>query len=372
MTFVDDTRARRNVTILVLAQAILGAQLPMIFVVGGLVGGQLASSACLATLPISFIVFGSMTTAPWLSPLMQRNGRRFGFFLGAFAGATGAAMSAYGLYTGSFTILLAGSYVTGIYMSAQGFYRFAATDTASEAFRPKAISYVMAGGLLSAIVGPQLNKFVQDAFTVPFLGTYLAIIVLNMVGMLLFLRLDLPKGTRTYAVGGVGPDNFGDWFAAGVTGFGIGSALYKPGMSVADIAERVGLSSSPCWRRIKRMEEAGIIQGRVTLLDRQSLGLGFEVVANVKLALPSKENLEAFENLVRKWPEVMECMTVTGAVDYIIRVTTTDMYAYDKFLREKLLGSALVSDVQSRIIINVAKRTTAVPLGLVSDYVPAG
>ena len=105
-------------------------------------------------------------------------------------------------------------------------------------------------------------------------------------------------------------------------------------LSVADIAERVGLSSSPCWRRIKRMEEAGIIQGRVTLLDRQSLGLGFEVVANVKLALPSKENLEAFEDLVRKWPEVMECMTVTGAVDYIIRVTTTDMYAYDKFLRD--------------------------------------
>jgi len=142
-------------------------------------------------------------------------------------------------------------------------------------------------------------------------------------------------------------------------------------LSVADIAERVGLSSSPCWRRIKRMEEAGIIQGRVTLLDRQSLGLGFEVVANVKLALPSKDNLEAFEALVGKWPEVMECMTVTGAVDYIIRVTTTDMYAYDKFLREKLLGSALVSDVQSRIIINVAKRTTALPLGLVSDYVPA-
>jgi len=196
MTYVDDTRAKRNVTILVLAQAILGAQLPMIFVVGGLVGGQLASSACLATLPISFIVFGSMTTAPWLSPLMQRNGRQFGFFLGAFAGATGAAMSAYGLYTGSFTILLAGSYVTGIYMSAQGFYRFAATDTASEAFRPKAISYVMAGGLLSAIVGPQLNKLVQDAYVVPFLGTYLAIIALNAVGMLLFVWLDLPKGTK--------------------------------------------------------------------------------------------------------------------------------------------------------------------------------
>lgn len=197
MTYADDTIAKRNVAVLVLAQAILGAQLPMIFVIGGLAGSQLASNPCLATLPISFIVFGSMTTAPWISPLMQRNGRRFGFFLGAFAGATGALVAAYGLYTSSFIMLLAGSYLTGIYMSAQGFYRFAATDTASEAFRPKAISYVMAGGLLSAIVGPQMNKLVQDAFVVPFLGTYVAIAVLNLVGMLLFFFLNLPKGTKS-------------------------------------------------------------------------------------------------------------------------------------------------------------------------------
>lgn len=193
----DDRRAKRNVAVLVLAQAILGAQLPMIFVIGGLAGIQLASNICFATLPISFIIFGSMTTAPWISPLMQRNGRRYGFMVGALAGAAGAAVGAYGLYVGSFFILLCGSYLTGIYMSAQGFYRFAATDTASEDFRPKAISYVMAGGLLSAIVGPQLNKMVQDAYVVPFLGTYLAIIVLNLVGMLLFLFLDLPKGTRS-------------------------------------------------------------------------------------------------------------------------------------------------------------------------------
>ncbi|MEQ9315372.1 MAG: Lrp/AsnC family transcriptional regulator [Henriciella sp.] len=142
-------------------------------------------------------------------------------------------------------------------------------------------------------------------------------------------------------------------------------------LSVAEIADRVGLSSSPCWRRIKRMEEAGIIKGRVTLLDRDTLGLGFEVVASVKLALPSKENLDKFERLVGKWPEVLECMTVTGAVDYVMRITTTDMHAYDSFLRDQLLGSGLVSDVQSRIVINVAKRTTALPLGLISDYVPA-
>jgi len=201
MTHVDDTRARRNVAVLVLAQAILGAQLPMIIVVGGLAGGQLASNICFATLPISMMVFGSMTTAPWLSPLMQRNGRRFGFFIGAFAGAAGAAVAAYGLYTSSFMMLLAGSYLTGIYQSAQGFFRFAATDTASESFRPKAISYVMAGGLLAAITGPQLNKLVLDASVIPFLGTYLAIVVLNLVGMLLFFLLDLPAGTKDAPAG---------------------------------------------------------------------------------------------------------------------------------------------------------------------------
>ena len=193
---IDDRRAKRNVAVLVAAQAIMGAQMPMVFVIGGLAGGMLATNICLATLPISFIVFGSMITAPVLSPWMQKHGRRAGFFVGTIAGAIGALVAAYGLYIGSFTVLLAGSLLTGVYMSAQSFYRFAAADTASDSFRPKAISYVMAGGLVSAIVGPQLNKLVQDAFVVPFLGTYLAIAVLNLVGMFLFLLLDLPKGSK--------------------------------------------------------------------------------------------------------------------------------------------------------------------------------
>ena len=192
----DNRRAKRNVTVLVLAQAILGAQMPMIFVVGGLAGKQLSSNICWATLPISLIILGSMTTAPWLSPLMQSRGRRFGFYIGALAGAIGVTIAAYGLYIGSFTVLLIGSYFTGIYMSAQGFYRFAATDTATDGFKPKAISYVMAGGLISAILGPQLNKLVDNNFVIPFLGTYLAVVALNLVGMVLFLALDLPKGSR--------------------------------------------------------------------------------------------------------------------------------------------------------------------------------
>lgn len=136
-------------------------------------------------------------------------------------------------------------------------------------------------------------------------------------------------------------------------------------LSVAEIAERVGLSSSPCWRRIKRLEELGIITGRVTLLDRERLGLTFEVIASVKLVLPTRENLERFETAVLNWPEVVDCATVTGAVDYMLRIVTTDMHAYDDFLRDKILSLGLVSDVQSRIVIRVAKRTTAAPLGLV-------
>jgi Lrp/AsnC family transcriptional regulator len=136
-------------------------------------------------------------------------------------------------------------------------------------------------------------------------------------------------------------------------------------LSIAEIAERVGLSSSPAWRRIERLKKAGVIVRQVTLLDPEKLGLTFEVFASVKLQLPSRENLERFEAAVHKWPEVVDCATVTGAVDYMLRIVTTDIHAYDDFLRDKMLTLGLVSDVQSRIVIRPAKRTTAAPLELV-------
>ncbi len=192
----DQSRARRNVWVLVAAQAILGAQMPMIFTIGGLAGTTLASNICWATLPISLIVLGSMLSATPLSAFMQRYGRRAGFVLGALAGATGAAVGAIGLMLASFELFLLGSLLTGVYMSGQGFYRFAATDTAPDEFKPKAISYVMAGGLLSAVVGPQLVKVTAESMVVPFLGTYLAVIVLNLGGMFLFAFLDIPTPAR--------------------------------------------------------------------------------------------------------------------------------------------------------------------------------
>lgn len=195
----DDSRAKRNVMVLVVAQAVLGAQMPMIFTIGGLAGQSLASNICYATLPISLIVLGSMIFATPVSSIMQRYGRRFGFMLGAMGGIIGGIVGAYGLYLSSFPIFLLGSFFTGLYMSAQGFYRFAATDTASDTFRPKAISYVMAGGLAAAIIGPQLVKVTADMMVIPFLGTYLAVIGVNLFGSLLFLLLDIPTPEKPAA-----------------------------------------------------------------------------------------------------------------------------------------------------------------------------
>lgn len=132
--------------------------------------------------------------------------------------------------------------------------------------------------------------------------------------------------------------------------------------SVGEVAERVGLSQTPCWRRIKRMKDAGVIRATVALVDREAVGLTFVAYAFVKLALPSRTNMERFDALVRRWPEVVTCERVTGAVDYLIKIVTVDIEEYDGFLRGKLLDSDLVSDVQSRIVVSTVKDTAALPL----------
>ncbi len=189
----DDRIARRNMWVLIAAQAVIGAQMPVIFTIAGLAGGMLASNPCWATLPITMTVVGSMLWAQPLAAIMQRYGRRAGFVVGTLAGAAGAALAAYGLQIGSFWLFSCASLLTGGYMSAQGFYRFAVADMASDAFRPKAISGVMAGGLASAIFGPQLVKLTADAMAVMFLGSYLTVIVLNLAGLVLFAFLQIPR-----------------------------------------------------------------------------------------------------------------------------------------------------------------------------------
>jgi Lrp/AsnC family transcriptional regulator len=133
-------------------------------------------------------------------------------------------------------------------------------------------------------------------------------------------------------------------------------------LSIAEFAGQAGMSLTPAWRRLKRLKETGIIRDVVALVDREAVDLHFVSYAFVKLGVPSRRNMEAFDAMVNRWPEVLVCERVTGAVDYLIKVVTTDIQAYDHFLRHKLLDNDLVTDVQSRIVVATVKDTPALPI----------
>lgn len=194
---IDDARARRAVPILVWGQAVLGSQMPVHFILGGLAGGMLAGNKALSTLPITMIVMGAMLAAPVISGIMGRWGRRAGFLVGATAGALGGLIAAEAIIARSFPLFLGAALLTGVYMAAHNFYRFAAADTASREFRPKAIAWVMAGGLVAAVLGPELVVWFKDALEpIPYAGAYRAMAVLNLVGAVPFLFLDIPRPPR--------------------------------------------------------------------------------------------------------------------------------------------------------------------------------
>lgn len=134
----------------------------------------------------------------------------------------------------------------------------------------------------------------------------------------------------------------------------------------SELADLVGLSAAPCWRRIKRLEERGIISRRVGLLDTKALGLNIIAFANVKLSHIQEDALEEFEAEVTKFPEVTECYTISGSMDFILRVVTENMQSYERFLRKKLLRLPMVSEVNSHFAVTQVKYTTAVPLELSS------
>ncbi len=134
-------------------------------------------------------------------------------------------------------------------------------------------------------------------------------------------------------------------------------------ISVADLAEKLAMSASSCWRRIQALTDSGIISRRVALVDRRAVELNFVVYAFVKLGSAHRQNIDAFETAVQTWPEVLVCELITGAAaDVLIKVVTSDIEAYDDFLRHKLLSLDYVADVQSRIVVSTIKETTALPV----------
>ncbi len=138
-------------------------------------------------------------------------------------------------------------------------------------------------------------------------------------------------------------------------------------LSNAQIASQVGLSVSPCWRRIQRLEREGVIRGRVALLDPAKLGFGVVVFASVKLSSHGRQALPEFESAIREHPEVLECYTVTGEVDFILRIVTQDMHTYEDFLRHHLLQMPTVAEVHSTIALTQVKYTTSLPLERLPD-----
>ena len=195
LTHLDrgDRRARRNVAVLFFAQAVLGSQLQITIVLSGLAGAMLADTPLLATLPISLVMFTAVFGAPLASIFMGKFGRRVGFLVGACGGCVGGVLGTIALLLSSFELLLLSAIFTGVYYSFHGFYRFAAADTASDAFRPKAISWVLAGGLVGAIIGSEVVQNFSDLFApTPFAGAYAVVVLLNVIGAIGVLFLDIP------------------------------------------------------------------------------------------------------------------------------------------------------------------------------------
>jgi Lrp/AsnC family transcriptional regulator len=133
-------------------------------------------------------------------------------------------------------------------------------------------------------------------------------------------------------------------------------------LSAAEVAEAVGLSQSPCWRRIQRLKAEGYISKVVALLDRQKLALRAHLFVHVKVVNNDKQNLHAFSLAIRAFPEVMECHVVLGAYDFLLRVVAADMDAYQKFFFDKLSQLPNIREVNSFVAISEIKSTTELPL----------
>ena len=133
-------------------------------------------------------------------------------------------------------------------------------------------------------------------------------------------------------------------------------------LTAAEIAEQVNLSVSPCWRRINRLEKEGIIEKEVALLNAEKLGMGLVIFARISLSQNDEASLHTFEERVRRFPEVVECYTVTGTADYFLKIITRDIKCYDQFLRRHLLQIPQVRDVNSNVAVTQVKYTTGLPL----------
>jgi len=202
----DDLRARRNAIVLAIGQALYGSATVIMFTTAGLIGVQIAPSKAWATLPISAFVIGTAVSTIPAAMLMRAIGRRPGFMLGAFAGTIGALIGVYAIYTRDFQLFILATVLQGVYQAFAQHSRFAAADMASPAFRPKAISWVMTGGVAAGLLGTSLVMFTTDLLApVTFAGCYAAMAVICTLAIGVLAFVDIPRKEETVSAGDARP-----------------------------------------------------------------------------------------------------------------------------------------------------------------------
>jgi Lrp/AsnC family leucine-responsive transcriptional regulator len=133
-------------------------------------------------------------------------------------------------------------------------------------------------------------------------------------------------------------------------------------LTLGDVAEKVGLSVSPCHRRIKRMEESGVILRYAAMVDQRKVGLPVSVFISIKLERQKEEDLERFAKAISLWQEVVECYLMTGPRDYLLRVVVADLVAYEQFIKQKLTRLDGVSSIESSFALDQVKFAVSLPL----------
>lgn len=184
--------AHRQVFLLATAQALFQTASVMVMTVGGLAGALVAPSAQLATLPIAAMFLGTAVSTIPASNWMARVGRRTGFVAGAAFGIAGGLVSAFGLFIGSLWLLAGGTFLVGAYQGFAQFYRFAAGEVADEAFRPRAISLVLAGGVVAALLGPMIGKWGGPLMQTTYVGSFLLLSLVSVLAATVLAGLKVP------------------------------------------------------------------------------------------------------------------------------------------------------------------------------------
>ncbi|MGN8275667.1 MFS transporter [Pseudomonas sp. SMN5] len=183
----------RQVAMLASAQALFQTVSVLVMTIGGLAGAQLTERADLATAPIASMFLGTAMGMFPASALMANAGRRAGFMLGAALGVLGGLIAALGIWLISLPLLSLGTFFVGTYQAFAQFYRFAASELADDALRPKAISLVMAGGIVAALLGPTLARYGGDLLAPAYVGSFLVTSIVAALGLAVLSRLEMPK-----------------------------------------------------------------------------------------------------------------------------------------------------------------------------------